>query len=170
MMRGSTAEVDFVPNRVRGFVIKEGEGEEIRGPVGGPALIKARAETTNGAFTALVNAIAPGQGPPLHIHVREDEMYYVLGGELRFKIGDQMLDAGTGSFVFIPRGTEHCFQNAGSGPARLLVMFAPAGMERFFEEHAKLPAGPVDAERYRSIAHGAWMEVVGPPLAESNPL
>lgn len=169
-MRASLAVGDLVPNQVRGFVIKDGEGEEIRGPVGGPALIKARAETTNGAFTALVNAIAPGQGPPLHIHVREDEMYYVLGGHLRFKIGDQMLDAETGSFVFIPRGTEHCFQNAGSGPARLLVMFAPAGMERFFEEHAKLPAGPVDAERYRLIAHGAWMEVVGPPLAEPDPL
>jgi hypothetical protein len=34
-------------------------------------------------------------------------------------------------------------------------MFTPAGMERFFEGHAKLPPGPVDPEAYRAIAHSA---------------
>ncbi len=43
-------------------------------------------------------------------------------------------------------------------------MFTPSGMERFFEAQAALPPGPPDPETFRSIAHDAWMEVVGPPL------
>jgi quercetin dioxygenase-like cupin family protein len=156
--------------RVRPFVIPEGEGERLRGPAGGPATIKARAETTNGTFAALENIVAPKQGPPLHVHVREDEMCYVLAGRLRFKADGEFPDAPEGAFVSIPRGTPHCFQNVGEGAARLLVMFTPAGMERFFEGQAKLPAGPLDPEAYRAVAHSAWMEVVGGPLAETDPL
>jgi mannose-6-phosphate isomerase-like protein (cupin superfamily) len=154
---------------VHPFVVAPGAGETIRGPAGGPATFKARAETTNGTFTALENIIAPGQGPPLHIHIREDEMYYILGGHLRFKADDQFFDAPAGSFMFIPRGTPHCFQNVGPDPAKMLVMFTPAGMERFFEGQAALPAGPVDPNAYRAAAHSAWMQVIGPPLAASDP-
>jgi len=49
-------------------------------------------------------------------------------------------------------------------------MFTPSGMERFFEQHALLPPGPVDPEAYRAIAHDNWMEVAGPPIGESDPL
>jgi mannose-6-phosphate isomerase-like protein (cupin superfamily) len=151
------------------FVIPPGEGETIRGPVGGPTTIKARAENTNGTFTALENVIAPMQGPPLHLHVREDEMWYVLDGHVRFRAGDRMFDAPTRSFMFIPRGTPHCFQNVGDEPARLLVMFTPAGMERFFEGVAELQT-PFDPDAYRVIADAARMKVLGPPLAETDPL
>jgi quercetin dioxygenase-like cupin family protein len=148
------------------FVVRPGEGEEIRGPVGGPALVKARAETTNGTFTAIENGVPPGQGPPLHLHVREDEIFHVLEGRLRVKAGDELLDAPTGSLVFIPRGTPHSFRNDWDEPAKLLVMFTPAGMERFFEGAAELPAGPIDPATHGAVARSAWMEIVGPPLGE----
>ena len=73
---------------------------------------------------------------------------------------------GSGSFTFIPRGTEHCFRNMGEEPARLLVLFTPWGMERFFEDFAKLPPGPPSLQAFRDAGYGAWMEVVGPPLAQ----
>ncbi|MGH2869183.1 MAG: cupin domain-containing protein [Solirubrobacteraceae bacterium] len=156
---------------LRPFVILPGEGDAIRGPVGGPTTYKARAETTNGTFTAMENVLAPLQGPPLHLHVREDEMWYVLEGEVRFKADDRIFAAPTGSFMFIPRGTPHCLQNiSDSIPAKVLVMFTPAGMERFFDGIGELPAGPVDPDVYGAIAHSAWMKVVGPPVAESDPL
>ncbi|MGZ4595140.1 MAG: cupin domain-containing protein [Actinomycetes bacterium] len=158
---------------VKPFVVPPGEGETVHGPAGGPATFKARTQDTNGTFTALENVIGPGQGPPLHLHAREDEMYYILDGHLRFKADGSLLDAPTGSFVFIPRNTAHCFQNVGGGPARILVMFTPAGMERFFEENAALAPGPdgsPDAEAYRAVAHGAWMQVLGPPLSVTDPL
>jgi hypothetical protein len=67
--------------------------------------------------------------------------------------------------VFIPRGTPHCFQNVGDDPARLLAMFTPAGMERFFEGAADLPPGSFDSAAFRTVAHRAGMEIVGKPLA-----
>jgi mannose-6-phosphate isomerase-like protein (cupin superfamily) len=160
-----------VSGPVNPFVVLPGEGETIRGPVGGPTTFKARAETTNGTFTALENVIPPMQGPPLHLHVREDEMWYVLDGHVRFKADDRMFDAPTRSFMFIPRGTPHCFQNvSATTPARLLVMFTPAGMERFFEGVAQLPPGPADPDAWGAIAHSTWMKIVGRPLAETDPL
>lgn len=49
-------------------------------------------------------------------------------------------------------------------------MFTPAGFERFLEGVALLPEGPVDPEAYRALADSNWMRVVGPPLAETDPL
>jgi quercetin dioxygenase-like cupin family protein len=140
------------------------DGQVLRGPAGGEARILARSETTNGSFTALENVIAPHEGPPEHIHAHEDEMYSVLAGAIRFKADGRYFDAPAGAFMFIPRGTPHCFLNVGDAPARLLVMFVPAGMERFFEGHAALPDGPPDPEAYRRVAHAAGMKVVGPPM------
>jgi hypothetical protein len=96
-------------------------------------------------------------------------MWYILDGRFRFIADDRLFDAPPGSFVFVPRNTPHCFQNLEDSPSRLLVMFTPSGMERFFEEHARLPGGPVDPERYAAIAERSWMEVAGPTLAESHP-
>lgn len=155
---------------VGAFVIPPGAGDVIRGPVGGPTIIKARTEDTGGAFTFLENLVAPLQGPPLHVHAREDEAWYVVDGHFRFRADAALLDAPAGSFVFVPRGTHHCFQNIGAENARILVLFVPSGMERFFEEHAALPPGPVDPEVYRAIARRSGIDVVGPPLAVSDPL
>lgn len=150
---------------MRPFVIAADEGEALQGPAGGPALVKARTETTNGAVTVVENVIGVGQGPPRHLHLREDELFYVLEGHIRIEAGDEVLDAPAGSLSFIPRGVPHVFQNVGDRPARLLVVFTPAGMERFFEGMAALaPDEPPDPARVREIARGAWMEVLGPPL------
>jgi mannose-6-phosphate isomerase-like protein (cupin superfamily) len=159
-----------MPEPIRSFVIRPGDGDHIVGPVGGPATIKARTESTGGSFALIENVVAPQQGPPLHTHAREDEMWFVQAGELRFRIEDEIVEAPEGSFVFVPRGTRHCFQNVGDGPATVLVMFTPSGMERFFEQHAGLPAGESDPAAYRAIANNNWMDVAGPPLAESHPL
>lgn len=87
-------------------------------------------------------------------------MWYVLEGQFRFCADDRTLEAPTGSFVFVPRGTRHCFQKVGPGRARILVMFTPAGMEKFFELDAELRR-PVHPEAYRYIARKCSMEVVG---------
>ncbi len=155
---------------IAAFVLQAGEGELIPGPAGGPTTIKARTESTNGSFTFLEVTIGPKQGPPAHVHRREDEMWYLLDGRFRFIAGTKLFEAEPGAFVFVPRGTAHCFQNLEDRASRILVMFTPSGMERFFEEHALLPPGPVDPDRYRDIAERSWMEVAGPPLAISHPL
>ena len=157
-------------NSVNAFVVPNGEGEVVRGPAGGPAIIKARTEDTNGSLSLLEVTVGPKEGPPAHAHLREDEAWYPLDGRFRFVADDRLFEAAPGAFVFVPRGTVHCFQNLEDRPSRILVLFTPSGMERFFEDHARLPAGPVDPARYKEIAERSWMEVAGPPLAQSHPL
>jgi quercetin dioxygenase-like cupin family protein len=151
------------------YAVAPGEGVTIQGPAGGPLTFKARGEQTNGALTLFENVIAPGDGPPLHTHADEDESWYVLEGALRFRLGDEIASAPAGSFVFVPRGTQHCFQNVGEKAARIIVMFTPSGMERFFDRFATLPAGPVDPGAFRSIGAEVGMDVVGPPMAATHP-
>jgi quercetin dioxygenase-like cupin family protein len=149
-------------------VIAPGEGATIQGPVGGPLNFKVRSDQTNGSLTALENVIPPGEGPPLHTHENEDEFWYLIDGDLRFKLGSEVHTAPQGSFVFVPRGTPHNFQNVGAQPARILVMFTPGGMEAFFERFAELSAP--DPSAFKTIGGGVGMDVVGPPLAQSDPV
>lgn len=158
-----------MPDQPVPYAVAPGEGATIQGPAGGPLTFKARGEQTNGALTLFENVIAPGDGPPLHTHADEDESWYVLQGALRFRLGDELAQAPAGSFVFVPRGTPHCFQNAGEEPARIIVMFTPSGMERFFDRFATLPAGPVDPDAFRSIGAEVGMDVMGPPMAATHP-
>ncbi len=147
-----------------------GEGTTIVGPVGGPLTFKVRGEQTGGRLTALENVIPPGEGPPLHRHANEDEAWQILEGELRFRLADDIHHAPAGTFVFVPRGMPHCFQNVGHGPARLLVIFTPAGMERFFDRFATLPDVADPREAFKSIGLEVGMDVIGPPLARSHPV
>ncbi|WP_114592193.1 cupin domain-containing protein [Euzebya pacifica] len=151
------------------FVVRPDEGTHLRGPAGGPSIIKARAETTGGVFAFLQVGVGPGQGPPEHVHANEDEMWFVHLGDFRFLTDGRLLDAPEKSFVFVPRGTSHCFQNVTDEPGEVLVMFTPGGMERFFELHAALPAGPADPAAYGEIAAACAMTVTGPPLGTRPP-
>lgn len=152
------------------LVLEDGEGATIQGPAGGPLTFKARGVETGGGLTAFVNTVAPGDGPPLHRHEREGESWYVLEGTLRFKLGADLRLAPTGTFVFVPPRVPHCFQNVGDTPARILVLFTPAGMEEFFDRFAELPAGPVGPDVFAELGRDVGLEVLGPPLTLSDPL
>jgi quercetin dioxygenase-like cupin family protein len=151
-----------------GLAIGAGEGERVRSPLGGDVTFMVRGEHSNGAMTALEVVNPPGEGPPLHIHTREDECVYVLGGQIRWKLDDELSVTGPGGFVFIPRGLPHTWQNIGDGDCRMLITFSPAGMEGFFDRMSSMTEFDPEAFRQAGAEHG--MEVVGPPLAESDPL
>lgn len=146
------------------FVVTPGAGETIAGPVGGPLTFKLRGGQSGGSLIVFENVIPPREGPPLHAHANEDEAFYVLEGDFRYRLGDGIHHAPAGSFVFVPRSVPHCFQNVGDQPARLLVIFTPTGMERFFDQFAGLPAGADTQEAMVSIGREVDMEVLGPPL------
>jgi len=146
----------------RPVVTRPGEGSCVQGPAGGQLTFKARGEDTGNRLLAIENVIAPLDGPPLHSHDNEDESWYVIEGTLRFQLGDERAEAPQGSFVFVPRGTPHAFQNVGDAPARILVMFNPAGMERFFDEFARLEKP--DPAAFAALGEPAGMQVLGPPL------
>jgi mannose-6-phosphate isomerase-like protein (cupin superfamily) len=63
---------------------------------------------------------------PLHVHHADDEAWYVLEGTLRFRIGDEVLEAGPHSAVVASKGTPHAYGNARRGePARYLLVMTP---------------------------------------------
>jgi quercetin dioxygenase-like cupin family protein len=151
-----------------GLAVAAGQADRVRSPLGGDITFIVRGEQSNGALAALEAANAPGEGPPLHVHNREDETVYVLEGEFRWKLGDELSVTGPGSFVFIPRGLAHTWQIIGDQPGRMLITFSPAGMEGFFDSLSTLTE--FDLEAFRGAAAEHAMDVVGPPLAESDPL
>jgi mannose-6-phosphate isomerase-like protein (cupin superfamily) len=63
---------------------------------------------------------------PLHVHHDDDEAWYVLEGSLRFRIADDIFEAGPGGAVFASKGTPHAYGNAGRGQrARYLLVMTP---------------------------------------------
>jgi mannose-6-phosphate isomerase-like protein (cupin superfamily) len=156
-------------NSTAPFAVQPGEGPVLETPTADAITVKADTKATNGSLTVLELLVAPKSGPALHIHVREDEVWWVLEGDFRFKAGDTMFRTSAGGMVFGPRGLPHNFQNIGDAPGRLLIITSPSGVERFFEQSAALP-GPMDAEKLAAVGHANWIEFIGPPLGVSDPL
>ena len=97
---------------------------------------------SGGAYFAMETLVPPGGGPPPHIHRNEDETFYVVEGEMSIRLGESTVTAGPGDFVHVPRGLVHCFRNEGTGVARMILTFTPAGMEEFFEETLERASDP----------------------------
>ncbi|MBA9050140.1 cupin domain-containing protein [Streptomyces griseofuscus] len=74
------------------------------------------------------------QGPPQHRHARHDEGFYVLSGTVRFTVGDEDYDAGTGTLVMVPPGTPHTFANPTDQPAVMLSTFTPDLYVQYFRD------------------------------------
>ena len=96
--------------------------------------VKVGAAQSNGELTIIEDVIPPDSGPPLHVHEKEDESYYVLEGEFEFVCGGERVSGGSGTFVFAPRGLPHRYKNIGTTPGRMLFSFTPGGIEAFFTE------------------------------------
>lgn len=100
---------------------------------------KALGEETDGQFWAVEGLADSHMAVPLHAHSKEDEIWYVLEGEIAFTVGDQVQMGGPGTYVHIPKGVPHTFQIK-SGTARWFGMGVPAGLDQWFFETGE-PAG-----------------------------
>jgi quercetin 2,3-dioxygenase len=146
----------------KGFVVLPDGAARFSGPEGREAdltEIVATREQTGGALGLFRQTIAPKSGPPEHIHRANNEFFYVVSGEFKFKIGDRIVSAPARSVIFVPRGTAHTFENVGTEPGVLLVGVTPGGLEKMFAERQG-----VDAEAEHALMKMHSMEVVGPPL------
>jgi quercetin dioxygenase-like cupin family protein len=157
---------------MRDLILAPGEGLSVENPMGGLFTFKITSAESDGALTAIETFIVQQEGPPLHVH-QQDEVIYTLEGSMRIKLGDTLRRAPAGSFVFIPRGTPHTWQKVGAEPLRFFatIMPATAGFEEFFKRYAQLPSEERGVEAFgRIAAETNAFQVVGPPLAESDPL
>jgi quercetin dioxygenase-like cupin family protein/SAM-dependent methyltransferase len=115
-------------------VIKQsGEGRTVA-VVGDVYRFLATGEDTNGKYALWEAIVPPGGGPPLHVHSREEEGFYILEGEVSFQVGEKRIVASTGMFANMSVGTPHTFKNETDRPARMLISVVPAGLEQMFFE------------------------------------
>ena len=131
--------------------------------------LKASSDSTGNALTLIEVITVPGGTAPWHVHHREDEMFYVLEGNVLYKCGDEVFQAGPGSFVFLPRDIPHSYKNISETNARWLLLTTPAGAEGFFIESG-IPATedglrpqPLDPQKLATIALKYGLEILGPP-------
>lgn len=134
--------------------------------------IKATAQETGGAYGLVESWIAPNASPPLHVHRREDEAFFIVEGVVRFRVGDDEIVAGPGSYVFAPRDIPHSFIVESDTPAHVLTLLSPGGGERFFVDGGRPAEGPglppepvIDIPKLQSLGPVYENEIVGPPLA-----
>jgi mannose-6-phosphate isomerase-like protein (cupin superfamily) len=138
--------------------------------------VKATADSTGGAFGLVESLMAPGFSPPMHVHHREDESFYILEGELTLQCGERQFRAGAGAFVFLPRDVPHTFVVEGDRPARMLTFLTPGGGEGVFIEGGRPPerdglppATPPDINALKRVSARFGAEIVGPPIAPAGP-
>ena len=135
---------------------------------GGPArrVFKARSEQTDGRLSVSVVVSQPGfTGPQIHRHLHADEAFFVVEGELMFRVDAKDILVKSGGFVFVPAGTPHGFMNATAEQAICIEMFTPADFEGYFDGLATLRSrGMVTPEAIAELQLEFGMDVVGPPL------
>jgi mannose-6-phosphate isomerase-like protein (cupin superfamily) len=118
----------------------------------------ATRETGGGLFVVEHPHLLPG-GPPLHLHLNQEEWFYVMEGEVALQVGDQRLHLHAGESVLAPRRVPHTFSSVAAKPSRMLIAFCPAGkMEQYFRDVEDLKAPVRKAEFWRRYD----MELVGP--------
>ena len=125
-----------MPNQNQAKYVPAGTGSMYCGPGDRVTFLATGAESHGNCFI-VEGIIAPGGGPPPHLHHAEDESFYMLEGNATFHAGGQTIHAKPGDFIHVPRGTVHSIKNEGTTPAKAIVIISPAGptgMQRFFEE------------------------------------
>ncbi len=151
------------------YVLGVGEGDE-RWFLGSHTALKVTGAQTAGGL-AIVEGWGPrGHGSPLHIHHREDEIFYVIEGELRLDVEDDSHTLSAGMMGFGPRNVTHRF-TVTSSEARFLVMATPAGFEGFVREASEPaierripdPSEP-DMATLGAAAATYGIDIIGPPL------
>jgi mannose-6-phosphate isomerase-like protein (cupin superfamily) len=122
-------------------------------------------ETGGGLFVVEHKNLTPG-GPVLHLHLKQEEWFYVMEGQIEFQVGEQRFTLHPGESVLAPRLVPHTFSSVGSTPGHMLIAFTPAGkMEQYFRDTADAHLAAPDPSEYLSHYD---MKYVGPsPLRKS---
>lgn len=132
----------------------------------------ATGEETDGTFslTEVTGRRGASATPPLHIHTREEECFYIIEGSIRCQVADEVFDVHAGSFVVLPRDVPHTYELV-SDHVRLLNLCVPAGFEAFYRELSEpalsltlppAPEGAPDIGRLLAAAARHGIEILPP--------
>jgi len=148
-------------------VLTHKEGLKLQSGAGRDLIFKLTGEDTGGAFDYFIVMVAPHEGPPLHVHHRQEETFHVLKGKFKVRVGDEILFCNEGDFVYLPSKVPHAFLNLTDEQGEIIVVYTPGGGHKFFEElgplmHSVSPDKKVVAQLFEKYQ----MTLLGPPLSQ----
>lgn len=138
--------------------------------IDGLARVHIDGEQSAGAYSLVEHSARRHDMPPLHVHHRDDETFYVIEGEMTLFVGDRKIALGKGEAALAPRGVPHVYR-VESEQARWLVISTPAGFEQFVRAAAEPapsdelppPGRPFDPGALAQVAAEYGIEILGPP-------
>jgi mannose-6-phosphate isomerase-like protein (cupin superfamily) len=169
------SELTWLPiDSVPAPVLCDGDEGGVFWCMGNSFSIRLRSTESAGAL-ALLEVVAPvGTAPPLHVHHREAEVFYLLEGAMIYRAGDDAFELAPGSSIYLPKDVPHAFRVIGHRPARFLALTAPGGIEALYEQLGRPPARDGLPDKPSAEEIGSWLraaetyglEICGPPLPE----
>jgi mannose-6-phosphate isomerase-like protein (cupin superfamily) len=171
----SRAEAQSGPAKIAGpFTVRAGEGRS-----GGQWQVhgeKAFSTKVSGAdvgktYAAIEVHTPPDRGPELHIHLHQNELFFLLKGSIGMQCGSERMILKAGDAFMAPANVPHAYVTLGAEPAHMLNVFDPAGeIEAFFAEYAPLVSvnGEPDHKKIAEVNAKHGIKVVGPPLKASS--
>ena len=113
-------------------------------------------------FAMFVSTFPPlGGGPPTHHHNSYDEAFYVLSGEMEFRVDGGTARVPAGSMAWVPRGATHSFRNPSPEPARMLVVTTPDAIDLII----RMPEGARNPDAMQALFAEHDSQIDGPPLS-----
>ena len=155
------------PNK--GFKTAAGEGRlhghiKLKGVNSNILDVKISGSDNDGGFALFEQtSLSQGRGTPLHVHHKQNEVFYVVEGNYYFQVGEEKFQLSAGDSIFLPMKVPHAWTQV-SEKGKMTVLFQPAGkMENFFLTVAALDKEPTKEEMAKLFVDNE-MQIVGPPL------
>ncbi|PLK44384.1 cupin domain-containing protein [Emticicia sp. TH156] len=129
-----------------------------------PNDVKISAKDTDGELSVFEYTGYQKTGPSLHVHLYQDETFYVIEGEYLFQVGDERSTLKAGDTIFLPRNIPHTWLQL-TDKGKMIYFLNPAGkLEEFFKK-VSAAQGPPTREAIDKLHHEHGMKVLGPPIS-----
>ena len=146
-----------------GYMLPSREGHQIAA-IGLGITMKINGKSTHDGYSLFEYTIPPRtDGPPAHLHTREDESFVCLSGRLDVTLGGQQFTLEPGDYLYLPRNVVHTFRNSYAEESRVISVVSPAGLEAYYQALGELPPGPKDISVLGKIMAEFGIELQLPP-------
>ena len=110
------------------------------------------------------NVMTTKGGPGRHVHLEQDEWFYVLQGEYVAEVGEEQSFLHPGDSIFLPRGVPHVWAHISNGTGKMLGAVQPAGTFELFVAEFERAGKDFTPEQRRELLRRHGMKDIGPPI------